>query len=256
MFQVLAERGSFSEPFHSNSSAIRVSEMKGGPASVGLLFFFDNSRSQDRQIQIPAFQTAAAGVFCRAIAGKGPVVKPMTLSTFAIVLGVLAAIPQVWAILKPLEFGAAIRKFPRSEGWGYLLMAVGSIWFLANLNREAIAEFAAYKTYMLLGFGGVAVAACFFVPDYLAVRGMSITMLMLASYTLSLTRWAESPWRLVLVVAAYIWVVLAMWWMVSPWRVRDLIQWATASPQRLRTIAGVRLAFAAVLIVLGATVYK
>jgi len=51
-------------------------------------------------------------------------------------------------------------------------------------------------------------------------------------------------------------VVTAMWWMVAPWRLRDLINWATASPQRLRTIAGVRLGFALLIIALGATVYK
>jgi hypothetical protein len=180
----------------------------------------------------------------------------MTLSKLAMLLGGVMAIPQVWALLKPVEFGVSARKFPRSEPWGYLLMAIGSAWFLYNLNLEAIAEFAAYKTYMLLGFGGVAAAACFFVPDFLAVRGLSICMLMLASYVLSFTRWAESPWRLVLVVGAYSWVVLAMWWMVSPWRLRDHINWVTATPQRLRAVAGARLAVAILVIVLGATAFK
>lgn len=179
----------------------------------------------------------------------------MTLSKLAILLGTVIGLPQVWAIMKPAEAGAAMRKFPRSEGWGYLLMAAGSAWFLYNLNREAIAEFAAYKTYMLAGFGAVAVATCFFVPDYLAVRGLCICMLMVASYVLSFTRWAESPWRLVLVVASYVWIVCAMWWVVSPWRLRDLINWATATPQRLRVLAGVRLGFAALVIILGATVF-
>lgn len=171
-------------------------------------------------------------------------------------LGVGIAIPQIWALLKPAQFSVALRKFPRSEIWGYLLMAVGASWFLYRLNQEAIAEFAAYKTWMLVGFGSVAVAACIFVQDYLAVRGMCITMLMLAGFTLSKTRFAETPWRLVLVIAAYIWVITSMWWMISPWRVRDLIAWATATPQRLRSLAAARLAFAVLVIVLGATVYK
>jgi hypothetical protein len=47
-----------------------------------------------------------------------------------------------------------------------------------------------------------------------------------------------------------------MWWMISPWRLRDLIAWATATPARLRAVAGARLAFAVLIIVLGATVYK
>lgn len=180
----------------------------------------------------------------------------MTLSKLAILLGVLVAVPQVWALLKPAEFAARARKFPRSEGWGYFLMAIGASWFLYRLNQEAIAEFAAYKPYMLVGFGAVALAACFFVPDYLAVRGLSITTLMLAGYTLGFTRWADTPWRLVLVIWAYLAIIMSMWFMISPWRLRDILNWATASPSRMRSLALTRLAFAVLVIILGATVYK
>jgi hypothetical protein len=171
-------------------------------------------------------------------------------------LGAVIALFQIWAIMKPAEVGASLRKFHRSEGWGYILMAIGTIWFLYNLNREAIAEFAMYKPYMMLGFGGIAVAACIFVTDYLSVRGLSIVLLMLAAYTLSLTRLSESPWRLVLVVAAYAWVVFGMWWIVSPWRFRDLVAWMTATPERIRRMSFGRLAFAIFVIILGATVLR
>src|SRR6187402_72002 len=94
----------------------------------------------------------------------------MTLSKLAMLLGAVFAIPQLWALLKPAQFTASARKFPRSEIMGYILMAIGASWFLFKINQEAIAEFAAYKTYMLVGFGAVALAACLFVPDFLAVR--------------------------------------------------------------------------------------
>ena len=180
----------------------------------------------------------------------------MTLSTFSILLGVALALLHVWALFKPAEFSSAMKKFPRSEMWGYALTAIGAGWFLYNVNHEAIAEFAAYKKHMLIGFGGVALLACLFVPDYLAVRGLCITTLMLCSYVLSLTRWADSQWRLLLVVGAYVWIVISMWWMVSPWRMRDFLNWLTARPERLRTLAIVRLVFAVALIVLGATVFR
>jgi hypothetical protein len=180
----------------------------------------------------------------------------MTLSKFSILLGVALAIFHLWALLKPAGFSEAIKKFPRSEMWGYALMAIGAGWFLFNVNREAIAEFAAYKTHLLIGFGSVAVLACLFVPDYLAVRGLCITILMLASYSLSLTRWADSSWRLLLVIGAYVWIVISMWWMISPWRMRDFLNWLTARPERLRNFAIVRLVFAVALIVLGATAFR
>jgi hypothetical protein len=180
----------------------------------------------------------------------------MTLSKFSILLGVGIAIPQVWALLKPAEFAAGLKKFPRSETWGYVLMAIGSAWFLYNLNKEAIAEFANYKKLMLIGFGSIAAASCYFVRDYLAVRGMCICMLMLSWYTLSLTRWAESPWRLLLVIWAYVAVVMSMWFMVAPWRCRDIFGWVADNPKRMKTLAGGRLVFSVVLIVLGLTAFK
>jgi hypothetical protein len=180
----------------------------------------------------------------------------LTLSQLAILLGTGIALPQLWAVAKPVEAGAAFRKFPRSEAWGYLLMAIGAGWFLYRLNQEAIAEFAAYKSYMLMGFGAVAVAACFFVQDFLAVRGLSITLLMLSAFVLSKTRFVDTPWRLVLVVIAYMWIVAAMWWMISPWRLRDIINWSTATPEKTRKLASVRLAVAVLVIILGFTVYK
>lgn len=180
----------------------------------------------------------------------------MNLSKFSILLGVGLAIPQVWALMKPAECAASLKKFHRSETWGYVLMAIGAAWFLFNLNKEAIAEFATYKKLMLVGFGSIALLSCLFVQDYLAVRGLCICMLMLAWYTLSLTRWAESQWRLLLVVGAYMWVVTSMWWMVSPWRLRDILGWIAAKPERLKAVAGTRLAFAVVLVVLGLTAFK
>ena len=81
-------------------------------------------------------------------------------------------------------------------------------------------------------------------------------MLMLSGFVLSKTRFVDTPWRLVLVIIAYMWIVAAMWWMISPWRFRDLIQWATATPEKTRKLALVRLAVAALVIVLGLTVYK
>ena len=64
----------------------------------------------------------------------------LTLSQLAILLGIGIGLPQIWAVAKPVQAAAAIRKLPRSEAWGYLLMAIGAGWFLYRLNQEAIAE--------------------------------------------------------------------------------------------------------------------
>ena len=180
----------------------------------------------------------------------------MTLSTLAILIGLVFCIPQVYGLMNPQGFARSVRSFPRSEAWGYALMTAGAGWFLYNLNRETIADFEAYKRIMLFGFGTLAVLTCIYVRDYLAVRGLAVFLLMLAWFTLSHTRWAESPWRLVLVVWAYLWVVASMWFTVSPWRLRDYLNWATATPHRIKFGSALRLAFGLLVVVLGITAFR
>jgi hypothetical protein len=180
----------------------------------------------------------------------------MTLSTLAMILGAAYCLPQVYALMKPTEFARRARSFPRDQVSGFALMGVGTAWFLYNLNAEAIADFAAYKTWMLIGFGAIGVLTCIYVRDYLAVRGLSVCLLLLAWLTLNHTRWADSAGRLVLVVWAYSWVICGMWFTVSPWRLRDFINWWTANPHRLRMGSLAQLSLGLVVFFLGATVLR
>lgn len=180
----------------------------------------------------------------------------MTLSVLAMIIGGAYCLPQIYALIDPKDFTERARAFPRCHTSGYILMAIGTAWFLYNLNAEAIADFAAYKKWMLIGFGAIGVLTCFYVRDYLAVRGLSICLLLLAWFTLNHTRWADSPGRLVLVVWAYTWVVCGMWFTVSPWRLRDFLNWWTADRNRLRLGSIFQLTLGVVVLLLGATALR
>jgi hypothetical protein len=180
----------------------------------------------------------------------------MKLSTLAVGLGILFSAPQVYGLLKPSAFAAALRKFPRSELWGFVLMGLGTAWFLWNLHNESISDFAAYKNLMLLGFGAVGLLTCIFVRDFLAVRGLAVVLLLLAKLMLDTARWYDSEWRLVIAVWAYVWIMAGMWFTISPWRLRDLIQWSTASESRVRIGSALRLALGTLVLVLGVTVFR
>jgi hypothetical protein len=47
-----------------------------------------------------------------------------------------------------------------------------------------------------------------------------------------------------------------MWFTISPWRLRDMINWATANDSRTRNLSAARLAFGLLFVVLGLTVYR
>lgn len=178
------------------------------------------------------------------------------LSILAILLGLVIALPQVYGLLKPAEFGAALRKFPRSEPWGYVLMLSGTAWFLYNLKMDTISDFAAFKPIMLIGFAVIGVGSCIFVRDFLAVRGLAVVLLLLSKVVLDTARWADTEWRLVLVVLAYIWIVSSVWLTISPWRLRDLIGWATATEARIRLASACRFALGLLVAILGITVFR
>ena len=78
----------------------------------------------------------------------------LKLSTLSILLGLGMGLPQIYGIVKPAGFAAAVRKFPRSLPWGIALMLLGTVWFLWNLSQESIADFAAYKNSCLPGSPG------------------------------------------------------------------------------------------------------
>ena len=179
----------------------------------------------------------------------------MKLSTLSVLLGLGFGLPQIFGVMKPAAFRNAVRKFPRSEMCGYVLMALGTLGFLRNLQGESISDFAAYKPMMLAGFFAVGAGACFFVKDFLAVRGLAIVLLLLAKLMVDTARWADSDWRLVIVVWAYVWVIVGIWFTVSPWRMRDFIHWGTATDQRVRVGSAIRLAFGLFVAILGLTVF-
>ena len=133
----------------------------------------------------------------------------LKLSTLSILLGLGMGLPQIYGIVKPAAFAAAVRKFPRSLPWGIALMLLGASWFLWNLNEESIADFATYKNVLLAGFAGVGLGACVFVQDFLAVRGLAVVLLLLAKLMVDTGRPAleQTQWVLVIPTWAYVLVV-------------------------------------------------
>jgi hypothetical protein len=179
----------------------------------------------------------------------------LKLSTLAVVLGLGMGLPQIYGIVKPGGFAAAVRKFPRSMAWGYALMVLGTGWFVWNLSQESISDFAAWKTPLLGAFAGIGLGTCIFVQDFLAVRGLAIVLLLLAKLMVDTGRPAleATHWVLVFQGWAYVLVVAGLWLTISPWRLRDLLAWGTANEQRIKVGCGLRLAFGLLIAALGAT---
>jgi hypothetical protein len=177
------------------------------------------------------------------------------LSTLSICLGALVVGVNLFGLLQPARFAAAVRQFPRSMPIGYALTLGGAAWFMYNVWNESLADFESLKPFLFILFTGVGLGTCLFVTDFLAVRGLSVILLLLAKLMVDTERWASTPWRLVIAVWAYLLVVAGIWFTVSPWRLRDLLDWQTANDTRVRLGSAVRCAFGLFVVGLGLTVF-
>jgi predicted signal transduction protein with EAL and GGDEF domain len=182
----------------------------------------------------------------------------MRLSLLSILLGVGLGLPQVYGLARPAQLAAAARRFPRSLAAGVMLMLLGTAWFVWLVNYEPIADFSAFKPYMMAGFIAVGVLSCIFVQDFLAVRGLAVVLLLLGKLMVDTGRphLGESPFVLVIQAWAYVLVVMGIWFTITPWRLRDFVNWATATEARTRLLSSLRLAFAAFVLILGLTVFR
>jgi hypothetical protein len=181
----------------------------------------------------------------------------LKLSTLSIVLGLAMGLPQIYGLVNPQKFAASVRRFPRNVPAGIALMLLGTIWFLLNLNQESISEFERYKAILFIGFAAVGIGSCVFVQDLIAVRGLAVVFLLLGKLMVDTGRpmLGVTHWVLVIQTWAYVLVVAGIWFTISPFRLRDLLNWATANEKRVRVGSAIRLAFGLFVAALGLTVF-
>lgn len=182
----------------------------------------------------------------------------MKLSMLSVLLGAALAAPQVYGLVKPAAFTATMRRFPRHVPLGIVLMLLGTAWFLWNVKIEPIADFARFKPQMMALFAAIGIGTCIYVQDYLAARGAAVLLLLIAKLMVDTGRphLGETHWVLLIQTWAYVLVVGGIMFTLAPWRLRDLIEWSTATEQRVRLTCGVRLAFALLVLGLGLTTFR
>ena len=182
----------------------------------------------------------------------------MKLSLLSVLLGVGMSVPQFYGLARPAQFATAVKKFPRNFAAGVFLMLLGTAWFVWNVNVEPIADFSVFKPYLMGGFAAIGILSCIFVRDFLAVRGLAVVFLLLGKLMVDTGRphLGESPFVLVIQAWAYILILAGIVFTVTPWRLRDFLNFATASETRIRVGSAIRLAFALFIVALGLTTFR
>ena len=134
---------------------------------------------------------------------------------------------------------SAAKALPRSQSSAWILFGASAAWFIWRLSRVGESDLIFFQQPMplMIGFGVLAVLAFIYTPDFLAVRGLCVLMLLVAEPLLksAYMEWTH-PWRLLMVSAVYIGLALALYLAAAPFRLRDFFEWlygATGRPRAL-----------------------
>ena len=161
-----------------------------------------------------------------------------TLSSAAVLL--LIGVLLLWN-------SPALQKFahswPRSKGAAIVLMVLAGAWFLRHVSNLEDADFGKYKTLLFFGFLLVGLLSFWYLPDFLAVRGLGILLLLSAREILWAAYMQEPQSRLFLVSLVYVVIILTLYVGASPYRLRDFNNWLYESINRPRVLGGFLFAY-------------
>jgi hypothetical protein len=178
----------------------------------------------------------------------------MSLTVATLLPGLLLLLLGLPLVLNHAGYVATLKAMPRSTAAAYVLFGAGAAWFLYAIWHLSPADFGEYRTWLFFGFAAVAVFAFRCVPDFLAVRGLCVLVLMGAMPLLDAAYMEyDQPQRLVMVSVVYAAIALAIWLGAQPWRLRDFFGWLFARPARTRGLGGLFLACGLLLAVVAFT---
>ncbi|ADE55151.1 hypothetical protein [Coraliomargarita akajimensis] len=126
------------------------------------------------------------------------------------------------------------KAFPRSQVAAYILMGAASAWFLYHVWNLGPADFGQYRKILFAVFAVTAVGSFYFVPDFLAVRGLAGLILLIANELLGAAYLQEPQARLFLVSFVYFAIVVALILGASPYKLRDFFSWLFNNAKRPR----------------------
>jgi hypothetical protein len=169
---------------------------------------------------------------------------------FLLALGAVLAWPDP-------RVSSTAKALPRSQRGAWLFFGAGALWFLWRISRlnESDLIFFQSPAPVMIAFGVLAVLAFIYAPDFLAVRGLCVLVLM-ASEPLLYAAYMEwhHPQRLLMVAAVYVALAFALYLAAAPYRLRDFFDWLFKQPARPRVL-GVTLAVYGLITVIASFTY-
>lgn len=174
----------------------------------------------------------------------------MTLSIFAatIITGICLLLIGGLLIWNDKSVSSIAKGLPRSRRFTLVAFGIGSLWFIYKVSQLGEADFGNHRNLLMSIFAIIAVLSYFYVPDFLAIRGVCIIWLLAAAEMLNAAfALYDTPGRLFLVVFAYFLILLSIYLAVAPYRSRDFFEWLFKTQGRSKMIGGILAVYGLVL---------
>ena len=174
----------------------------------------------------------------------------LSLFTTGLVLAIWLIGLHALMLARPALVQGFLKKFPRNEQLGQILMGIGLAWFwlliapdnlgkLSALSMD-LGEFNSAKGLLQWAVPISLILVCRSVRDFLAVRALGLVGLMIAAPLLGAAFLKDPSSRLLVPIFAYVVLTASMFCVGMPYLFRDAVGWVTADQKRwtLLSVAG------------------
>ncbi|NCC49616.1 MAG: hypothetical protein EOM20_00225 [Spartobacteria bacterium] len=162
------------------------------------------------------------------------------MSLFAIlsiIVGSVLIVSGLCLLLLPLASLQAVTMFPRSRWPGWVLTAVDLAWVAYILQDAYLGPCEFLKPYIYPVAPVAFFLVIYYMDELLAPRALGGLLLLAGSPVLNAARWYDTSWRLYMVVLAYLWVIMGMTLVLSPFRFRKTMEFVFKTDVRRRACA-------------------
>ena len=177
----------------------------------------------------------------------------MPLFTTGLVLAIWLIGIHALMLAKPAKVQDFLKKFPRHQVMGQVLLGLGLGWFwlliaptgLGKLSSLAmdLGEFNSAKGLLQLLVPVSLVLVCISVRDFLAVRALGLLGLMAAAPLLGAAFLKDPESRLLVPIFAYAMLTASLFCVGMPYLFRDAVTWVTANQKRWTLVSVAGLAY-------------
>jgi hypothetical protein len=177
-----------------------------------------------------------------------PRIYYLSLDLVALTIGSLVFLAHLYALLRPAGSQKLLLKLPRSRIAGIILLAIDAVWCFSLISTMDLEEFAWLRPYVQFAIPVLFFLTVIFVDELLAARALGILAMLIAEPMISSTFLRPEHWRLLVVLLAYVWLTLGMFWVGKPYLLRDQITWVTKSILRWRIATALGVAWGALIL--------